>query len=489
MARLEADFRDKSLFVRLFGRDVYAVGGFVRDRLRGLASEDVDLLVARRPLTEIIRTLKPHGKVDLVGRSFGIIKFTIAKKTYDVALPRTDKAKGEAVPGTRGHKDIAVQADPFLPIEEDLRRRDFRCNSIALRLADGLLVDPFCGASDIKAKKIRLTDPAAFPEDPLRVLRAARFASVLGYALDEAIYPLAKDIDLSGLSVERMTEELFKILLHSRRPSRGLDELFKLGALRQILPELYALTLVIQDAIFHPEKDPFGHHTVWSHSMIAVDQAKRLAGIADFPPARTLALTLAALFHDAGKSETTQWEFKRGRMVVTSPGHDLASERAARKAFHRLKIFSWNGVDVAGLALTLIRTHHRASELWQNRTAVTKKAFNRLAADAGGEIELVAFLDAADRAGRRERPVAGLDRQARWLLAKFEELDVSRETIQPLLKGRDLLALGVAPGPGMGALLKELYRRQLDNEFETRARALRVAKRLVRESGQPREEP
>lgn len=480
MKHLEADFSDKGLLVGLFGGDVYAVGGFVRDRLRGIASGDVDILIARRPLDEIVRALKPHGKVDLVGRSFGVIKFTLRGKTYDIALPRTDRAKGETVRGTRSHKDIVVQADPFLPVEEDLRRRDFRCNSIALRLSDGVLVDPFGGAGDIRSRKIRLTNPAAFPEDPLRVLRAARFASVLRYKIDPAIYPIAKDIALDGLSVERVTEELIKILLHSPRPSRGLDELFKLGALRQLFPELYALTLVIQDSIFHPEKDAFGHHTVWSHTILTVDQARRLAGLSGLPPAKTLALLLAALFHDAGKAETTHWEFKRGRMAVTSAGHDIAGERIARKAFHRLKIFSWNGVDVDKTALMLIRTHHRASELWQNRASLTKKAFNRLAADAFGEIELVACLDAADRAGRRERLAAGLDRQARWLLGKFEELNVTKETIKPLLQGRDLLALGVPAGPGMGALLKDLYRRRLDGEFETKAQALRAARRLVR---------
>jgi len=488
MKRLEADFRDKKLFVRLFGGDVYAVGGFVRDRLRGLASEDVDILVARRPLPEIVRDLRRHGRVDLVGRSFGVIKFSRNGKTYDVALPRADRAKAESVAGTRGHKDILVRADPFLPVEEDLRRRDFRCNSMALRLADGALVDPFGGGKDVRARKIRLTNPAAFPEDPLRILRAARFASVLGFSLDPAIYPQAQKVDLGGLSVERVTDELFKILTLSDRPSRGLEELFKLGALRQLFPELYALTMVIQDSLFHPEKDAFGHHTVWSHTVLTVDQAKRLAGRSGFTPPKTLALLLAALYHDAGKAETTHWEFKRGRMAVTSLGHDLASERLARQVFHRLKIFSRNGVDIATAALMLIRTHHRAAELWQNRASLTKKAFNRLAADAGGEIELVVALDAADRAGRRKRLAAGYDRQARWLLGKFEELRVSKETIKPLLQGRDLLALGVAAGPGMGVRLKELYRRQLDGEFETKAQALRAAKRLVRAAA-PKEDP
>ncbi len=476
MKTLRADFRDKALFVGLFGPDVYAVGGYVRDRLRGIASEDVDLLVAKHALEDIVARLEPQGKVDLVGRNFGIVKFTVRGKTYDVALPRIDRPKGD---GTRGHKDIQVLADPDLPLEADLERRDFRCNSIALRLADGRLVDPFSGAADIRARRIRVTNPRAFPEDPLRVLRAARFASVMGFAVDPDVYPLAKDVDLAGLSVERVNEELFKILLQSERPSVGLEEMFKLGALRRLFPELYALTLVLQDSVFHPEKDDFGHHTAWRHTKLAVDQGLRLARLLALGPGPTLALGLAALYHDIGKAETTQWEFKRGRMVITSAGHDGASERLARKIFTRFRIFAWNGYPLRRTVLTLIKTHHRASELWLRREAVTRKAFNRFAADTGGEIQLAVALDAADRAGRKERPVRGLDREAKWLLAKFEELRVSRETIRPLLRGRDLLKLGVAPGPGMGKILDELTRRQLDNEFETRAQGLKIAKTLV----------
>jgi len=479
MRNLEADFCDKKLFVKLFGKDVYAVGGFVRDRLRGIHSEDVDILITRRPLQDIVARIEPFGKVDLVGKSFGIVKFTIKGKSYDVALPRRDRPKGE---GARGHKDILVSADPHLPIKADLERRDFRLNSIALRLADGKLVDPFDGATDIRAKLIRVTNPKAFPEDPLRVLRAARFASVLGFAVDTSTYELAKNIDLTRLSVERVNEEVFKILLFSERPSLGLEELFKLGALRQLFPELYALTLIIQDSVFHPEKDDFGHHTVWHHTKLTVDQARRLSVLFKLEPAKTLALLLAALYHDVGKSETTQWEFKRGRMVITSAGHDGASERLARKIFGRFKIFSWKGYPLRKTALMLIKTHHRAAELWQNRDTVTRKAFNKLAADTDSEIELLAYLDAADRAGRRERPIRSLDREGKWLLGKFEELRVNKETIKPLIMGRDLIKLGVEPGPDMGKILSEIYKRQLDNDFETKAQGLKLARKLMAEA-------
>jgi hypothetical protein len=127
----------------------------------------------------------------------------------------------------------------------------------------------------------------------------------------------------------------------------------------------------------------------------------------------------------------------------------------------------------------LIRTHHRPAELWAHRREVTRKAFNRLAADAKGEIELCAYLDAADRGGRGRRPMRGLDRESRWLLATFKALGVDRETIAPLVMGRDLIEMGAVPGPALGATLKEIYRRQLDNEFRTKAGGLRLARKLL----------
>ena len=479
MPKIDAAFPDRALFVRLFKGDVYAVGGFVRDRLRKAPAEEVDLLVARRPLEGIIGALSPHGKLDVVGRSFGVIKFTRKGRTYDVALPRSDRAAGS---GTRKHRDVIVKADPELPLSEDLRRRDFRCNSVAARLSDGELIDPFGGRRDIRDKILRVTDPQAFPEDPLRVLRAARFAAVLRFHVGPEVYALAKTIDLAGLSVERVNDELFKILLKADKPSLGLEELFRLGALRRLFPELYALTLVIQDSIFHPEKDDFGHHTVWHHTKLTVDQARRLAAGGGLEPPRALALLLAALYHDAGKAETTAWEHKKGRMVITSAGHDLASEKIAKAVFLRSKIYSWNGHDVRKTALMLIRTHHRPGEMWAHRNELTRKAFNRLAADADGEIELCAYLDTADRAGRGGRPVRGLDRQGRWLVDTFRKLDINKATIRPLLLGRDLIALGASPGPALGAVLKELYRRQLDNEFRTKTQGLRIARSLMGES-------
>ena len=168
-------------------------------------------------------------------------------------------------------------------------------------------------------------------------------------------------------------------------------------------------------------------------------------------------------------------------MVITSNGHDIASAKIAKKILTRLKIYSLNKYNLKKMIPSLIKCHHRTSELWQNREVITKKAFNRLAADVDGEIELLVYLDAADRAGRKKKPIQGLDREGRWLLQKFEELNVSKETIQPLVMGRDLIELGVSPGPQMGKFLKKLYHMQLDNEFDTKKAGMMIAKKMIKE--------
>ncbi|MFW6123801.1 MAG: CCA tRNA nucleotidyltransferase [Acidobacteriota bacterium] len=483
MKNIQSDFRHKDFFIKHFGKNIFAVGGYIRDKIldRKHNGEMVDLIITHNPTEKIIDTLKKHGKVNLVGKSFGIIKFVIENTTYDVGIPRKDIPKPKK---KRGHKDFIIKADPEIPLKEDLKRRDFRCNSMALRLSDDKLIDHFNGVRDVEEKILRLTNPQAFPDDPLRVVRAARFASTLGFKVDPEVYEISKHIDLSGLSVERINEELFKILLDSTSPSKGLEEMFKLDALRQLFPDIYKLTLSIQDSYFHPEKDDYGHHTVWIHTLITVDQAKRLAEAQNITGQKRLALLLAALFHDVGKPETAQWEYKKGRMVITNNRHDIKGEKITKKILDQYKIHSREGYDLRKSVLRLIRCHHRASELWQNRDVVTKRAFNRLAADVEGEIELLAVLDAADRAGRDEKPVESLDKESQWFLNKFKELKVSKESIQPIIMGRDLMNLGVKPGPKMGRILKKLYQFQLDDEFRSKKQGLEKAKEIIKKTHQ-----
>ncbi|MEW6368571.1 MAG: HD domain-containing protein [Acidobacteriota bacterium] len=474
---LETGFPHRDLMTRLFGDNAHLVGGVVRDALRGKPTTDWDLLVTGVPLDEIVERLRPHGRVDCVGRSFGVIKFTTeqgvaAPVTYDVALPRSDFLLD---PMTRNHKNFRIQCDPMLPVEVDLERRDFRMNSMAVRLSDGVLIDPFDGRRDIEERLIRVTNPSRFADDPLRVIRLARFAATLEFAVDASLYELCNEVPLEGLSVERIRDEMLKMMLDARSPGTGFHEMLKLGALRALFREIYAMTLCIQDALFHPEADEYGHHTVFHHTLLVMNHAQRLCDRAGLDRGRRLVMLLAALLHDVAKPQTTAWEYRHGRLCLTSVRHDSLGADMAAQFLKRFRIFSYEGLDLQRAVCGLVRTHLRPLELWVHRHQVTKKAFARLAADVDGETDLLVLLDQADRAGRSESPVDQLDDRALWLKAQFEGYRITRETLRPMVMGRDLLEIGFEPGKAMGQVLKVLHGMQIDGLFETREEGVALA--------------
>ena len=163
---------------------IYEVGGAVRDRLlkRPVGAEDRDYLVCGIPYDRLTGILKNHGRVDLVGKSFGVIKFTQrlnkTRHTFDISLPRTEFSTGV------GHRDFDIKFNPDLKVEEDLVRRDFTINAMALSLDSMELIDPLDGRSDLEKKQIRMVSPQAFIEDPLRMLRAVQFAARLEFAIE-----------------------------------------------------------------------------------------------------------------------------------------------------------------------------------------------------------------------------------------------------------------------------------------------------------------
>lgn len=478
MKRLRIDFPQKDFFVSIFGAAVYVVGGTVRDALlykKKALQRDIDLLVTGMTYDEIAARLDAFGKTDTVGKSFAVIKFTRLGKTFDIAVPRRDRKKDGAA---HGHKNFTVQSGPEVSLEEDLGRRDFTCNSIAVRLGDGVVADPHQGLQAIADKRIIMTSPASFSDDPLRVLRAARFAAVHGFAIDKAIYAKAKKVPFDELSAERVADELFRLLLESPRPAAGLQEYFRLTVLEKLFPELAALALTIQDAEFHPEKDEQGHHAVLAHTLITVDIVKKLAGQYRLDEERSLALLLAALLHDCGKAGTTAWEYKRGRMTVTSAFHDSRGVKLTEAVLDRLRIDTRQGFPLKKIVLKLVQQHHRIFELYRNREEITFKAVARAVKDMDGEDQLLLLLDFADRRSRTAAPLAfrKLDEISRWFEARKEEYRISRDTMRPLILGRDLLALGIAPGRQMGAHLKKLYDLQLDGAFQTREQGLKLFK-------------
>ena len=474
------EFPLKDFFIKVFKKNIYLVGGTIRDYLlykKINPDQDVDLVVVDHSYDDIEKKLSRYGKTSTVGKSFAVVKFTREGHSFDISIPRRDVKKEES---SHSHKNFIIEFGSHIKLEEDLHRRDFTCNSMAMRLIDNKLVDPFNGVKAIKGKKIVMTGPDTFFDDPLRILRCARFSSVHRFSIDPAIYVQSKAVELDELSKERIQEELVRILLESDRPSLGLNEYFKLAVLEKIFPSLFRLTMTIQDSIFHPERDEYGHHSVWAHTLITIDVARKVSSLFELDIENTLALLLAALLHDVGKPATTKWEFKRNRMTVTSLLHDSRGVKIAETFLAELKIETRSGFPLKNTVLALIKNHHRIYDLYRNREEIGFKAISRIVKDLDGYDFLLALLDFSDRQSRRSRPLSfnRLDRVAKWFLEKKDELNISRESIKPLVRGRDLLDLGIPPGKNMGELLKKLYELQLDGDFNTREDGLLLFENL-----------
>ncbi len=480
------DFPLRDFFIEVFKEKVFLVGGTIRDYLlygTVEAGMDIDLVVTGHTYGEIEGKLKPYGKTNTVGKSFAVVKFTKegSGNTFDISVPRKDvKRDGDSF----SHKNFIIESGPHISLREDLGRRDFTCNSIALRLIDDTFVDPFNGVDAIGQKRIAMTGPETFFDDPLRVLRGARFASVHQFTLDPDIYVNSKEVRLDELSKERVTEELFRLLLESGRPSIGLKEYWRLTVLEKLFPQLYVLSLTIQDAIFHPETDEYGHHTVWAHTLIALDVAKKMAGRYGLGEEQTLALLLGVLLHDIGKGVTTKWEFKRGRMAVTSIYHDSRGVEMADAFLTDLKVETRKNFPLKETVLNMVKYHHRIYDLFRNKDKIGFKAIARLVRDMKDQDFLLMMLDFADRQSREPNPLElpEQDEILTWLLGLKEEYKIDKDTIKPVVMGRHLLQEGIEPGKQMGVYLERLYDRQLDGEFSTLEEGLAIFRR-TREDG------
>jgi tRNA nucleotidyltransferase (CCA-adding enzyme) len=347
---------------------LYAVGGRVRDEVlaehgfrrfegHSQASAVPDYLVTGIKLDDLVHSLRQAGAAELVGASFGVVKFATGGLSADIALPRRERSTGTH------HRDFAVDYDPSIPIEDDLARRDFRMNMMARDIRTGEVIDPFGGRADIEAKRLDVLADQVFVEDPLRILRGAQFAARFDLTLSDrtATAMRAAAHLVSTVAAERVAEELTKLLTLAERPSTGFEILRESGALDVLLPEVMEGWGV--------DQNEYHKYTVYFHSMKAMDNI-----------APRLRLRLAALFHDVGKPRT-----KDGPHFYR---HEIVGEAMTKEALERLR-FSFDLVrDVAHL----VRHHMFAAD-----DQLTDAAVRRFVRRVGvGAVEPLFALRAAD---------------------------------------------------------------------------------------------
>ena len=433
-------------------RRAFVVGGFVRDALLGCASKDIDVEVFDTDFEKLVNALGRWGRVDLVGKSFGVIKLTLPGcATVDFSLPRIDS---KVAPGHRGFE---IAFDETLSPLVASSRRDFTVNALFYDPRELMVRDEHGGLGDLEEGILRVVDSQTFTEDPLRILRAMQFISRFGFRPDQALLDLAQKMagSYSELAKERVGEEWLKWSSKSRYPSLSLKFLKDSGWIRHF-PELAQAVDVPQDPEWHPEGDVFRHTMHCCDALVNLPEWEN-ADASD----RTVYL-LAVLLHDVGKASTTDHVMKQGLMRVVSPGHERVSAEMASLFLERTGISK----AIEDRVIPLIANH------MVHLQEPTDRAVRRLAHRLRPEtIEGLTVVMKADSLGRPPKPKV-VPESVHKLLEHSKKMDVSNAAPKPLLQGRDLLEIGHAPGPEMGRILSDAFNAQLDGEFSDKPAGL-----------------
>jgi tRNA nucleotidyltransferase (CCA-adding enzyme) len=448
------DAQSIAVAIRHAGGRALIVGGWVRDRLLGRDSKDIDLEVFGIDAARLRQVLETFGRVETVGESFQVYKLG----DIDVSLPRRESKAG------RGHRGFDVTGDPHLSIADAARRRDFTVNAIAWDPLTGEYEDPFDGRGDINRRVLRVVDPFRFPDDSLRVLRAAQLAARLEFHLDDEARALCRAIPLDDLPSERVWGEIEK-LLFAPHPSLGFTLMLELDVVSKLFPELAALVGCPQEPEWHPEGD------VWVHTLQVVDQAR--VRLDDLERSQQIAVMLGALCHDFGKPVTTA--VIDGR--IRSMDHEEQGVIPATLFLDRINVHSIDGYDVRRQVLGFVAHHLKPGAWYKVRDEVGDGAFRRLSQKV--DLELLARLAKADCLGRSpgQFDCTAMD----WFLERARALGVEHRPPGPILLGRHLLALGLTPGPRVGEILKAVYELQMDGGVTTLDEAIGAAKGMIGE--------
>ena len=424
------------------GFDLAVVGGPVRDALLGRETHDLDFTTNARP-DDILRIVKPISSTQWdIGRAFGTIGARVQGEQVEITTYRADSYDGVT------RKPVVEFGDT---IDGDLLRRDFTVNAMALQVPAVRLIDPTSGVEDLVAGVLRTPiDPeVSFGDDPLRMLRAARFSAQLGFAVEDATLAAVEKLrqTLTIVSPERVQGELVR-LMQTDDPIRGIRVLVETGLIDEFLPEVSALRLEVDE--HHHHKDVYEHSLTVVRQAIALEKSRNPGAAPDVP------LRLAALLHDIGKPRTRKLEPGGG---VTFHHHDVVGSRMARK---RMQALRFDG-DTTDAVAKLIELHLRffgyAEGAW------TDSAVRRYVRDAGDLVERLHILVRADVTTRNRRKAARLagaydDIERRIVeLREQEELD----SIRPELDGNQIQQiLGISPGREVGEAYRFLLEVRLD---------------------------
>ena len=431
---MQATAREIVARLRAAGHVAYFAGGCVRDLVHGQIPKDIDIATNARP--EQVQKL--FARTYAVGAHFGVIVVLENGMQFEVATFRSDGVYLDGRRPTEVH---------FSSAEEDAARRDFTINGMFFDPVANEVIDFVNGRADLEARVIRAIGVPAqrFAEDRLRMLRAVRFATTLEFEIDDATWQALRGNAgaISEISAERIREELVRIFLSPQR-ARGWDLLDASGLMAVTLPELEAMKGCEQPPQFHPEGDVFKHTRIMLELL---------------PAQASLPLVLSVLFHDIGKPRTSAVDAE-GRIRFN--GHDRVGAEMTEEVMQRLR-FSRAEIDAT---VEAVRQHMVFKDVPKMRVAKLKRFIARPTFEDELELHRV---DCASSHGMLDN--------YEFLLAKREEFSKEPIIPPPLVRGDDLVALGLKPGPKFGEILEAVETRQLEGGFASREEALAWVKR------------
>lgn len=429
------------------GTGVHLVGGFVRDMFLGQNPKDQDFLVTGLAPERLIGILSEYGHTDVAGKSFGVVKFRPVgcSTVYDFALPRRERQVG-----TR-RADFLVDVDPFMPLEEDLLRRDFTMGAMALDVVTGHLVDPYGGRADIENKVIRTVTKKSFAEDATRMLRAVQFATRFNMRLDPALCASMRSNAhrITCEPGERIATELAK-LLTAEYPSGGFALLRSHGLLKLILPELDCLSGMPQPRKYH-KYDVLGHSLV-SCDRIPVGSSKAKN------KSKLVTMRLAALLHDTGKAVTLKWKEDH---TPTYPGHDEEGAKINKVLLSRLKFSTVEAYKIDTDLVERLARHHMFDCDETSAPRVLRRFVNRVS-----RVRLIPQirLRIADRLAKGfHEDVSQWVSFAKRLRTVCHGVKAAYDRKFMAVNGNDVMNhLAIGPGKAVGLILDGLFEAVMD---------------------------
>ncbi len=448
--------------------EIFLVGGVVRDLLLKRPIKDYDLVVCGLAISKLEKFLKAQGRVELVGKRFGVFKID---NYIDIALPRTE----HVVTGSGGYKDFAVQSDPDLPLVTDLSRRDFTINAMAYDLLSKKLIDPYDGQKDLVKKQIKTVGVAAkrFAEDYSRLLRAIRFACQLDFTISPATWSVLKKLvnninkKSSGQFVvprETVAKELLKTF--KTNPLRAWQLFDESGLAKILLPEMLKMKKCPQPAEWHSEGD------VWTHTQLCLKNLthptfKKAWGR---DPVSTN-LLWAILWHDLGKPATLKIERAAGQKKLHFWGHDTVGAVIAKQLGGRLKLSAYkdNQIDFdLDSVVWLIDKHMLTSQTTvavMKETTLEKYFFNPRY--PGRDLQKLIMIDLLSSLRPNGRPHLEVYQALKKRIDALAKRQKGKKILPPpLLDGRQIMKLlNIKPGPDLGQILLDLREAQLSGKL------------------------